>query len=254
MPKFENQSGVKATEGDIRSMENAIRITKKNAQKRIPLNERQLPDYTKGEEIMNMVTHIVGGCIGVFVLVMCVIVAAFHHNTWGIVSGSVYGFCMISLFAVSAVYHGLKKGTAKKVMQIIDHCTIYALIAGTYTPILLSAVRLDYPALAWVIFGLEWAFALLGAVFTAIDLKKYSKFSMVCYIGMGWLAVIVLKPTVIALTLPGFLWLLAGGIIYTIGAVLYGLGKKHRYIHSVFHIFVNFAAIAHAIAILLYVM
>ena len=245
------------TDGDILSIENTVKIAGKREKvkrKRIPLAERELPNYTKGEEIMNMVTHIVGGCIGIFVLIMCVIIAAIHQNPWGIVSGSIYGFSIIALFTVSAVYHGLRKGTAKKVLQVIDHCTIYVLIAGTYTPILLTAVRPDYPVLAWVIFGLEWAFAVLGATFTAIDLKKYSKFSMICYIGMGWLAVIALKPTIIALTWSGFLWILAGGVIYTIGAVLYGLGKKHSYVHSVFHLFVNFAAIAHAIAILVYVM
>lgn len=222
--------------------------------KRTPLTERQLPDYTKGEECMNMVTHIVGAVIGVFVLVMCIIAAARHHNPWGIVSGSIYGFSLIALFTVSAVYHGLRPGTAKKVMQIIDHCTIYLLIAGTYTPVLLTAIRPDHPALAWTIFGLEWALAALGATLTAIDLKKYSKFSMVCYIGMGWLVIISLKPVIEALGWAGMGWLLVGGIAYTVGAVLYGIGKKRRYFHSIFHIFVNFAAIFQAIAVLIYVM
>ena len=122
---------------------------------RTPLRDRKLPDYTRGEDIANMVTHIVGGALGVVVLVLGVILAALHHNVWGVVGGSLYGASMIALYSVSSIYHGLKPGMGKKVMQVIDHCTIYFLIAGTYTPILLSSIRPVYPALAWVIFGVE---------------------------------------------------------------------------------------------------
>lgn len=233
-------------------MNEVSKMSKKNKVKRTPLSGRTLPAYTKGEECMNMVTHIVGAVAGVFILVLCIVAAARHHNPWGVVGGSIYGFSIIALFTVSATYHGLRPGTAKKVMQAVDHCTIFLLIAGTYTPILLSAIRPEHPAMAWVVFGAEWGLAILGAVLNAIDLKKYSRFSMACYIGMGWLVLVVLKPTIDALTWAGFGWLLAGGIIYTVGAVLYGLGKSRRYLHSIFHLFVNFAAIFQAIAILLY--
>ncbi|MGI5824734.1 MAG: PAQR family membrane homeostasis protein TrhA [Bacillota bacterium] len=222
--------------------------------KRTPIKSRSLPDYTKGEECMNMITHIVGGSFGVIILVICILTAAAHHNVWGIVSSSIYGFSLIALYAVSSVYHGLPSGHGKKVMQIIDHCTIYMLIAGTYTPILLAGIRPLYPVLAWVIFGAEWGLAAIGAALNGIDLKKYSKFSMICYIGMGWLIIIALKPTIEALTWSGFLWVLAGGIAYTLGAVLYGLGKKQRYLHSVFHIFVIFGSILQAVAIIVYVL
>ena len=106
---------------------------------RTPLRDRKLPDYTRGEDIANMVTHIVGGAMGVVTLVLGILLAAFHRNVWGVVSVSIYGATMIALYSVSSVYHGLKPGMGKKVMQVIDHCTIYFLIAGTYTPILLSA-------------------------------------------------------------------------------------------------------------------
>ncbi|MBQ4092438.1 MAG: hemolysin III family protein [Firmicutes bacterium] len=221
---------------------------------RIPLAQRQLPVYTIGEERMNMITHIIGGAIGVAVLVFCILIAASHDNVWGIVGGSIYGASLIALYTVSSVYHGLKPGFAKKVMQVVDHCTIYFLIAGTYTPILLSAIRPLYPTLSWVIFGAQWGIALIAAALTAIDLKKYSKFSMFCYLLMGWMVVLALKPTLEAVGWAGFWWLLAGGIFYTVGAVLYALGKKKKYFHSVFHIFVDFGSITQAICILLYVL
>ena len=139
-------------------------------------------------------------------------------------------------------------------MQIIDHCTIYVLIAGTYTPIVLTAMRPLYPTLAWVIFGIQWGAALIAATFTAIDLKRYSKLSMACYIIMGWMIVLTLKPTIAAISWTGFWWLLAGGVAYTVGAVLYGKGKKKRYFHSLFHIFVDLGSILQAVCILFYVL
>lgn len=220
--------------------------------KRTPLNQRIMPSYTTGEEVMNMVTHIVGGALGIIVLVLGVVIAARHGNGYGVTACAIYGASMICLYAVSSVYHGLGDSPGKRVMQVIDHCTIYLLIAGTYTPIMLSAVRPEHPALAWTVFGCEYGLALAAAVFTAIDLKKYAKLSMACYIGMGWFIIIALKPALQALTLPGFLWLLAGGVAYTAGAVLYGLGKRKRYFHSVFHIFVVIGSALQAVSILGY--
>ena len=123
-------------------------------------------------------------------------------------------------------------------MQVIDHCTIYLLIAGTYTPIVLSAIRPAFPALAWGLLGVVWGLAILAVVLTAIDLDKYNVFSMICYIGIGWAILPFMKQTLQVLTFPGFMLLLAGGIAYTIGAVLYGIGGKKKWMHSVFHIFV----------------
>ncbi|MBR5329759.1 MAG: hemolysin III family protein [Firmicutes bacterium] len=222
-------------------------------QQRIPIAQRQLPAYTIGEERMNMITHIIGGAIGVAVLVFCILIAASHNNAWGIVGGAIYGVSLIALYSVSSIYHGLKPGFAKKVMQVVDHCTIYFLIAGTYTPILLSAIRPIYPTLSWVIFGAQWGIALIAAALTAIDLKKYSKFSMFCYLFMGWMVIVALKPTLEAVGWSGFWWLLVGGIFYTVGAVFYGMGKKKKYVHSVFHVFVDLGSITQAVCILLYV-
>ena len=222
--------------------------------KRTKLSDRLLPDYTRGEEIMNMVTHIVGGGIGVIALTLCVIFAALHDNVWGIVTSAVYGTTMITMFTISSVYHGLRPNLGKKVMQVIDHCTIYFLIAGTYTVIVLTAIRPVNPRLGWGLFIFEWAMAALATTFTAIDLKKYNTFSMICYIGMGWAVIPFWRTVLKAMTLPGFLLLLIGGIAYTIGSVLYGLGVKRKWMHSVFHIFVVLGALLQFLSILLYVL
>ena len=138
-------------------------------------------------------------------------------------------------------------------MQILDHCTIFLLIAGTYTPIVLCTIREYNTALGWVIFGVQWGFAALGVTLNAIDLKKYSVFSMICYLVMGWCIIFTGKAILEALP-QGFIWLLAGGISYTVGAVLYGIGSKIRYMHSIFHLFVVLGSILQYICILFYVM
>ena len=222
--------------------------------KRTPIDQRELPDYTRGEEIMNMVTHIVGGGIGVIVLILGVVLAARRRDAWSVVSVCIYGLTMIWLYTMSSVYHGLRPGRAKKVLQVLDHCTIYALIAGTYTPILLAGIRSQHPILAWVFFGLEWGLLALATTLTAIDLEKYDVLSMICYIAMGWLIILAVPQTIEALTQAGFYWLLAGGIAYTVGAVLYGIGSKRRWFHSVFHLFVVLGSILQAAAILGYLL
>ena len=194
--------------------------------KRVKLRDRLLPDYTHGEEIMNMVTHITGGGLGILALLMCVIKAAKADNTLGVIGSAIFGSTMVILYAMSSIYHGLRPNTGKKVMQIIDHCTIYFLICGTYTPILLSAFVPVYPLLGWGLLAAEWALAILAATLTAIDLKKYNVFSMICYIAMGWGIIFFLPQAIAVLTKPGFLLLLSGGIAYTLGAVLYGIGSK----------------------------
>ena len=220
--------------------------------KRTKLRDRVLPDYTRGEELMNTITHIVGGVLAVAALVLCVVFAAQRRNVYGIVSSAVYGASMIALYTVSSVYHGLPVGMGKKVMQVVDHCTIYSLIAGTYTVVSLSAIRPAYPKIGWGLFFFEWAMAIFATVLTAIDLKKFNVLSMICYIGLGWAVLPFMGKTLEVLTLPGFLLLLLGGIAYTVGAVLYGIGSKKRWMHSVFHIFVVLGSVLQFFAVLLY--
>ena len=222
---------------------------------RTKLADRILPTYTKGEEICNMVSHIIGGVLGVVALVLCVVIAAIHHNVYGIVGGAIFGVSMILLYVMSSVYHGLSpKVKGKKVMQVLDHCTIYFLIAGSYTPFALCTLREYDTATGWTIFGIIWAMAILGIVLNAIDLKKYKKFSMICYLGMGWAIIFKVNLLPILLPLPGLVLLVAGGLAYTIGAILYGIGKKHKWMHSVFHLFILLGSLLQFFCILLYVM
>ena len=224
--------------------------------KRTKIKDRVLPTYTKGEEIFNMTSHIVGAVLGIVTTVLCIVMAASHRNTYGIVSSSIYGTTMIILYTMSSVYHGLspRKSTGKKVLQVLDHCTIFLLIAGSYTPIALCAFREYNPVLGWTMFGVVWAAAILGIVLNAIDLEKYKKFSMICYLAMGWCIIIKLPLLVQLVGIPGTVLLVLGGIAYTIGAVLYGVGKKHKYIHSIFHLFIVLASVLQFLSILLYVM
>ena len=199
-----------------------------------------------------MVTHIVGGALGIAALTLCVIFAALNGNVYGVVGSAIYGGCMVTLYTMSSVYHGLRPCTGKKVMQILDHCTIYFLIAGTYTVVALSALRPMYPKLGWGMFAFQWTLTSLAVTLTAIDLKKYNVFSMICYICMGWAILPFMKQALDVLTVPGFVLLLAGGISYTIGAVLYGIGSKKRWMHSVFHIFVVLGSLLQFLCILFY--
>lgn len=218
------------------------------------LSERKLPSYTKGEEIFNMVSHIAGGAVGICAVVLCVVFAALRGNVYGVVASAIYGASMIILYTMSSVYHGLRPELmAKKVFQVIDHCSIFLLIAGTYTPIALCSLREYNTALGWVIFGIIWGFAALGIVFNSIDIKAYSKFSAICYLVMGWCIVFAWKPTAAMLGTGGIALLLSGGISYTIGAVFYYLLKKKKFMHSVFHLFVVIGSILHFLCILFYV-
>ena len=222
--------------------------------KRIKLCERKLPNYTVGEEVMNMVTHIVGAATGISILLLCTLKAIIAGNAADIIGATIYGVSMITLYTISSIYHGLHPCTGKKVMQILDHCSIYVLIAGTYTPILLSAFIPVYPVLGWGLLGAQWCLATVAITLTAIDLRKYRVFSMICYIGMGWCIIFFLPQTLALLTAPGFLFLLLGGIAYTIGAILFAIGSKLHWFHSVFHIFTVIGSILQFAAIYLYVL
>ena len=223
--------------------------------KRTKLKDRILPVYTKGEEIFNMTSHIVGGVLGIVATVLCIVFAAIHGSVYGVVSGAIYGVMMIILYTMSSIYHGLSpKKNAKKVFQVLDHCSIFLLIAGSYTPFALCTLREYDVVTGWTIFGIIWGVAILGIVLNSIDIKRYKIFSMICYLVMGWC--IIVKITVLPelLGIPGFVLLVSGGIAYTIGAVIYALGKKRKYAHSIFHLFILLASLLQFFCILLYVM
>jgi hemolysin III len=216
------------------------------------IKNRNLPDYTRGEEIFNMTTHIVGGGVGVLTLVAGILISVFRGDIVALLCSIVFGVSMIALYTVSSVYHGLYVGTGKKVLQVLDHCTIYFLIAGTYTPMLLCSLIDVNPVAAWITFGVVWGLTALAVTLNAIDLKKYKVFSMICYIGIGWSIIFSITDMYRALGPVGFWLLLGGGVIYTVGTVFYKVGKNKRYFHSIFHIFVLIGSIMHSLSVLLY--
>lgn len=223
--------------------------------KRTKLAERKLPNYTRGEEIFNMVTHIVGAAFGVVMLVLGIVFAAVRGHVAGVLTAIVFGLSLIVLYTMSAVYHGLSpRIKGKKVMQILDHCSVFLLIAGSYTPLTICALVPANPVLGWTIFALVWMVSIIGIILNSIDIKKYQAFSMICYLGLGWC--IVVSFPVLASVLPAIaIWLLLlGGIAYTLGAILFGLGCKIKYMHSIFHIFCVLGSILQAIMILIYVL
>lgn len=221
--------------------------------KRTKLKDRTLPSYTKGEEVFNSCSHGAGTLFGIFAFVLCLYRACKHADLWAMVGCVIYCSTLVLLYTVSCVYHALPKSTGKKVMQIIDHCTIYFLIAGTYTPILFCAMRPAAPTISWILFIIVWGFAALGTVFTAIDIERYSVFSMCCYIGMGWSILLAGKTAVETIGKDALMLILYGGISYTVGAVLYGIGKKLRYMHCVFHVFVLAGTVLQFVGIYLYI-
>ena len=223
--------------------------------KRVKLCDRVLPTYTKGEEIINMVSHIIGAACGVAATVLCIVFAAIHQNVYGVITGAIYGSTMIILYTMSSIYHGLKHdSTAKKVFQIIDHCTIFLLIAGSYTPFALCTFREYNAVLGWTLFGVIWGIAVIGITLNSIDLKRYKMFSMICYLAMGWCIVVKFSILPELLGQMGVALLVTGGIAYTIGAIFYGLGKKYKYMHSVFHFLIIVGSTLQFFCILLYVM
>ncbi len=218
------------------------------------LIDRKLPDYTKGEELFNMISHIVGAAFGLFALIICVAISAYHHDIVGIVASSIYGTSLILLYTMSSLYHGLTHPFAKRLFQIFDHCAIYFLIAGTYTPVALVAIRSHFPMWGWLIFGLQWVLACIAITLTAIDLRRFQIISMICYIFMGWMIILFYPIIIPSLGANAFTYMLVGGILYTIGAVLYGIGKRKRYMHNVFHVFVLVASFVQFLGIVLYIL
>ena len=210
----------------------------------------QIPNYSLGEEITNAILHGIGALLAIAALVLCVVFSAIHHNPYAVVSSCLYGSTLIILYTMSCLYHSLKVNNAKRVFRIIDHCSIFLLIAGTYTP--LTLVSLNGP-IGWTLFGIIWGVSILGIILNAIDLNKYKVISMILYIMMGWAIIFTFPRLLKFIDMAGIYLLVAGGIVYTIGAIFYGVGKKIKYMHSVFHFFVLAGSILHFFAILLYV-
>ncbi len=221
-------------------------------QPRTPLRERPFPDYTHREEMLNMLSHAVG--VVCAIVMMVIAVRASCGDPLKVACSIIYVATVLAAMLFSSIYHGLPKGMPKQVFRVIDHCDIFFTIAGTYTPITLIGIVPINPAMGWTIFAIEWGLAIIGATLNAIDLKKYSKFSMACYLGMDWCVIISLRDSILAMTLEGFLWIIGGGVAFTIGAVLYLIGKKKRYRHFIFHVFVLIGIVTQFIGVWLYLL
>ena len=206
----------------------------------------ELPKYKLGEELINSISHGVGCLLSIAAFVLCIIKANTPLKLFAIMF---YGISSIILYLTSCLYHSFKPNNAKRIFRIIDHCSIYLLIAGTYTPLVLLILPMP---LGWWMFGLVWALATIGIMINSIDLKKFRVISMILYLVMGWCILFSIDKLWQNMNHLGILLIFIGGIIYTVGAILYGIGKKRKYMHSTFHIFCIIASVFFFFAIYLY--
>lgn len=201
--------------------------------------------YTLGEEIFNSVSHGTGGLLAVGGTVVLIVFSAIYADVWAVVSSAIYGASLIILYTMSTLYHAITNEKAKKFFRIMDHNTIFFLIAGTYTPITLAILR---GSLGWVLFGVVWGAAALGIVLNSIDLEKFRKPSVVCYILMGWVVIFAIKPLLVAMPKISLIFLFLGGGFYTVGVIFYSI-KKVKYFHSVWHLFTVAGSVFHYFSI-----
>ena len=206
--------------------------------------------YSKGEEIFNGVTHIVGGGIGIIFLIIGTIIASIKGDSLDILALVIYGVSMIILYSMSSIYHMLNLNKGKAVFQILDHCTIYLLICGTYTPYILVSLR---NLTGFIILAIVYGVSILGIVLNATMMKKLPVkiFSYISYLGIGWCVVFIIFDLIEAISLSSFIFLLLGGLAYTSGMIFYALGRKKKWFHSIWHIFVLLGSILQFVSIIL---
>ncbi|MDD6082616.1 MAG: hemolysin III family protein [Oscillospiraceae bacterium] len=202
--------------------------------------------YSLGEEIFNSVSHGIGGLLSIAGTVVLIVFCAVYSDAWAVVSASIYGASLIILYTMSTLYHAITNNKAKKFFRIMDHDTIFFLIAGTYTPFTLVTLR---GPVGWVLFGIVWGAAIIGIVLNSIDLERFRKPSVICYILMGWAIIFAIKPMINALPSLSLIFLLTGGIFYTVGIIFYAL-KKVKWFHSVWHLFTISGSVFHFFSIL----
>lgn len=206
--------------------------------------------YEKKEEILNVISHGIGFLLSVAALVLLVVFASIDGSVWHIVSYSIYGTSLVVLYLASTLFHWSKKPSRRLKLNVFDHASIYVLIAGTYTPLMLVTLRGPW---GWSLFGVVWGMAILGIVLKLFFTGRYNKISTMAYLVMGWVVVIALKSLIANLNTPGLIWLAIGGVSYSVGAVFYLLNKI-PYNHAIFHLFVLGGSIAHFVTIFWYVL
>jgi hemolysin III len=201
--------------------------------------------FTKAEEIVNAITHGIGAVLSVAALVILTVMASVHGNAWHIVSFSLFGSTMLILYLSSTIVHGLPEGRLKRLFTIFDHSSIYFFIAGTYTPFLFLAVK---GTIGWILFGIVWGLAVFGTVFKCFFAHRFLYTSTILYIVMGWLIVFAWKPLVAGLSPEGVMYLIIGGILYTVGTIFY-VWRAFKFHHAIWHLFVLGGSIAHFFAV-----
>ena len=206
--------------------------------------------YTLSEEIANGITHGIGAMLSVAGLTVLVVLAAIYGDAWRIVSFSIYGTSLVLLYTASTLYHAIQHPDAKRIFRIMDHAAIYLLIAGTYTPITLVNMRGPW---GWSIFGFVWAVAIIGMIFPTMYTGRYDKISTAAYVLMGWICLIGLKEMLVAIPPGGLVWLVAGGVCYTVGVIFYAW-QKLPFNHAIWHLFVLGGSMCHFFAILFHVL
>lgn len=202
------------------------------------------------EEKLNAVTHGVGTVLALAGLIILLVSSRLHDDIWHLVSSGIYGTSLVLLYLASTLYHSFSNERLKYFFKILDHSAIYLLIAGTYTPFALLLFR---GALGWTVFGVIWGLALIGVVFKIFFVKRFKSLSTICYIVMGWLMIILIKPLVAALPTVGLCWLIGGGLFYTVGALFY-IYRWVPYNHMIWHLFVLAGSAAHFITVYFYIM
>ena len=206
--------------------------------------------YSIGEEIANAMSHAIGALLSVAAMTMMIMSSLEPLDGWKLASGIVYGFSLVVLFTTSTLYHSFQPENLKKTFQTLDHCAIYFLIAGTYTPFVLVSLNGLW---GWSLFGVIWGLAIFGVTFKVKFKQRFPRVSLITYILMGWV-IVVAAPEMLDKVAPGALWLLlAGGLSYTLGTIFYAADRKIPYNHAIWHLFVLGGAVCHFLGIYLFV-
>ncbi|MBP5683853.1 MAG: hemolysin III family protein [Bacilli bacterium] len=207
-----------------------------------------IPKYTLAEELINSISHGIGALLSIPALILMIIKADTGKE---IFLCTIFGTSMILLYTMSCIYHALARNNGKKVLRVLDHCNVYLLVWGTYIPVTLLAVR---GTLGWVLFGIVSLISVVGITFSAINVDKFSVLEVVCHLINGWSIVFGIKSIIANVGTKGLLFMLIGGVLYSLGSRLYGVGSKVKYMHSIFHLFCLFGTLFHFLAIYLYVL
>jgi len=205
--------------------------------------------YTLKEELLSAVTHGIGGLFGIYALLRMLILSARNGNAWSVVASAIYGASLIILYTISTLSHALTHRGAKKVFRVLDHATIFLLIAGTYTPVALITL---HGGLGWTIFGIQWGIATLGIVLGSISLNRFKRISSLIYLVMGWAIIIALYPLIHSIDPAGFFYLLGGGVFYSAGLIFYHI--RITYSHFIWHLLVLIGSVLQFIAVVQYVL